>query len=267
MAVSRPNIMAPWHLLTRMALAVPELRTAQVVRQLGLAATVPDLPERPSVPLFGCAGLVALGVVGSLVGAAANMFFLAIAIPFVLVVAWKMYGGAYLRWRLWSDLCDLHASLGQLVNGLWPTWNEEIRLLDRQKIFSTSEWTLHMAFTPLLTSLEQYLDQHADFSHVNTRDEATRRLAERIRKASVDLDAAIAEKHDLEHFTDPPEVAALKQRHDFMQAEIRRVGRQILAGLRVRSASLRLFRCPACAGPMSSETSSCPYCGSGVRYS
>ncbi len=47
---------------------------------------------------------------------------------------------------------------------------------------------------------------------------------------------------------------------DAMRREIRRIGRLILDGRRLPGARLELAQCPACGGPVSSETKSCPYC-------
>jgi hypothetical protein len=59
-------------------------------------------------------------------------------------------------------------------------------------------------------------------------------------------------------------VADLRTRHEYMKGEIRRVGREILQGWRVPGVKVKLSRCLACAGPVSSEASRCPYCDSSM---
>lgn len=46
-----------------------------------------------------------------------------------------------------------------------------------------------------------------------------------------------------------------------MMGEIRKVGAQILQGLRLPNAHGEIQRCPACAGPLATGSTSCIYCG------
>jgi uncharacterized Zn finger protein (UPF0148 family) len=46
-----------------------------------------------------------------------------------------------------------------------------------------------------------------------------------------------------------------------MCGEIRRVGSEIIRGLRVPDRKITAQDCPTCGGPVTSESGKCPYCG------
>jgi hypothetical protein len=54
----------------------------------------------------------------------------------------------------------------------------------------------------------------------------------------------------------------LIEKYEYMRQEISEVGKAIIEGRRVKGKTIRLRKCPSCAGPFSSEDRSCPYCGS-----
>lgn len=274
--VSRPNLMAPWHLMRRVALASPTQST-KAVREHGLVATVPELPKRLSIPLLGCGALVlaqmSLAMVAGTIaltqmnqrGLLLDGMMVFVAAPLVMILLWRLYASMFLPRSVHRIICDLQVSIAKLVSALRPGSVQSPNVIDRGKLFSSSEWTIHSAFMPLLTELEKYLVETVDAWQIKG-DEMSKRWADQIRQATLGMNKAIKEKDELDRYSDPPEVRALKERFAHMEGEIRRVGRQIIAGLRVRSATIRLMQCPSCGGPVSSETSSCPYCGSGLQY-
>ncbi len=56
----------------------------------------------------------------------------------------------------------------------------------------------------------------------------------------------------------------VKASFQFMEAEIRKLGRQVIDGVRLGTSRLELIRCPACAGPVTQNTRECPYCRSAL---
>jgi hypothetical protein len=274
--ISRPNLMAPWHLMRRAALAAPT-RTTKAVHEHGLAATIPAFPKRLSIPLLGCGALVlaqmSLAMVAGTIaltqmnqrGLLLDGIMVFVVAPLVMILLWRLYASTLLPRSVYRAICGLQGSVGKLVSTLRPGSVQNPNAINREKLFSSSEWTMHSAFMPLLTELEKYLVETADSWQI-TRDEVSRRWVDQIRQATLEMKKAVKEKDELDRYSDPPEVQALKKRFAHMESEVRRVGRQIIAGLRVRSATIRLRQCKSCGGPVSSETSSCPYCGSGLQY-
>jgi hypothetical protein len=68
--------------------------------------------------------------------------------------------------------------------------------------------------------------------------------------------AAHAARHAVAEETKP-----LRDQFSFMHSELRRVGQQILRGVRAPGRQIALASCRACGGPVTSETHLCPYCG------
>lgn len=54
--------------------------------------------------------------------------------------------------------------------------------------------------------------------------------------------------------------------YNYMCGEIRRVGSEIIKGLRVPDRKISALDCPNCGGPVTSESRKCPYCGVGLSY-
>ena len=58
----------------------------------------------------------------------------------------------------------------------------------------------------------------------------------------------------------------VRAQYSYMYGEIRRVGSEIIRGLRVPDRKIISLDCPNCGGPVTSESGQCPYCGVSLTY-
>lgn len=265
-ATNQPNLLAVWHLLHR--IASPKL-TSETPR-----ATLPSSAP-PLGGLLGCLGVLAVQAAFGVMGLAAGVVLLdgwtvarSVAIlffsaPICLVLSLRAYASSSLFDRgLIRALEELRLATTELLACMPPGGRTRppAPQLPRRLQHSGETW-VKAAFGPLLTWAETVFDATVDLSSISV-DDTSSKLAAHIRQVRGRRDSYAHNEAVLRAQGDTAEGLALAKRYSYMEAEIRRVGRQVISGIRVRSAPIKLVQCPACSGPVSAETAKCPYCGS-----
>jgi predicted nucleic-acid-binding Zn-ribbon protein len=88
-------------------------------------------------------------------------------------------------------------------------------------------------------------------------------LAPELREAQAQLQALTDERAERENRfrMEHPNEEQIRVQYNYLREEIRRVGSEILRGIRVAEKKIQVIECPRCGGPASEEAARCPYCG------
>jgi len=273
--------MALWHLLQRLAPGLEESKTAQIVNASALRVRFPrgqaTRPGLPGVPTVGCALVIALGCLAAafdIVRAVARLQLdvalvygvaLANAGLFLVAVVSRSLGVPLLRDSLFSATQELQHACAAVVTQVIGRSPTTFLQLDADTLQQNPEWALQCAFTPLASALEEsYLFKHVDFStaHTDLCGSSTASALAQVATADQYIDELEQSLLVAERQHPDPDSLTVKSQREFMSAELRRVGGQILRGFRAASAPIALAQCPGCGGPVTSESTDCPYCGS-----
>lgn len=237
-----------------------------------------DYRSRPGGVALGCAGLLFLSVPVAL-GAAlvalqalrldVSLAYLAAAglalVPSVMV-AIQVWFAPSRRRALLEGLSEFHGAvcaLAKTQRGATDRWGTlSLESLQRS---DDAVPIIRNRFALLADEIGAVVALASGSSLVRVLprlDTEGRGLADAVIGAMGGAKAASDYLREIESHSPSAEDQQVKASFAFMESEIRSVGHQIISGVRLSTARIRLVRCPACSGPVTPRTGTCPYCGS-----